>query len=49
MSIMSHYKELGGPDMLEVAELVGKMGNAKGTVAFSKAVIGDFEECEAEE
>lgn len=46
---MSHYKERVGPDMLEVAELMEKMENAKGTVAFSKAVIGDFEEDEAEE
>ncbi len=43
LSIMSHYKEMVGPDMIEIAELEEKLGLHEDALGKYKAVIADFE------
>lgn len=43
LSIMGHYKNLVGPDMLETAHLFEKQGDLKRAKGFFEAVKNDFE------
>jgi hypothetical protein len=44
LSIMGHYKDMVGPDMIAVAELEEKINSAEVALDHYKAVIADFED-----
>ncbi len=42
LSIMGHYRNLVGPDMLESADIKEKLGQTDAALSFYKAIQGDF-------